>query len=160
MGKPYLPDVKTITAMGINPKTGLPVKLDGLKRMSKSNIKKVLRIIDEQDAVNRYTWYNLPMNLSSQELERMLYYKGQLAFFYLKDLDEFYFMPFALDGQLDFYGRYKQIHPVPFNSGGSDKKQIATQEAVLSEIKLNCVYGVKPLDTLKEDDLYNSAVLL
>ena len=42
------------------------------------DIKKFLRLIDEQ-----YTFYNLPANITSQELERMLYHKGQLS---LKDL--------------------------------------------------------------------------
>ena len=89
----------------------------------------------------------------------MLYYKGQLAFFYLKDLDEFYFMPFALDGSIDFYGRYNTIHPVPMTSGTDDKASKA-QAQYLSNIKLNCVYGIKLPEELKEEDLTNSAVLL
>ena len=40
----------------------------------KENVRKQLRILDEQDAVNRYQWYNLPCDLSSQELERLIYY--------------------------------------------------------------------------------------
>ena len=31
----------------------------------KENVRKQLRILDEQNAVNRYTWYNLPCDLSS-----------------------------------------------------------------------------------------------
>ena len=89
----------------------------------------------------------------------MLYYKGQLAFFYLKDLDEFYFMPYALDGTIDFYGRYNTIHPVPMTSGTDDKAGKA-QAQYLSNIKLNCVYGIKLPDELKEEDLTDSAVLL
>ena len=42
------------------------------------DIKKFLRLVDEQ-----YTFYNLPADITSQELERMLYQKGQLS---LKDL--------------------------------------------------------------------------
>ena len=89
-------DLNLYAQAGLNPKTGLPYKF-GSSCAVKEDIKKFLRIIDEQDAVNRYTWFNLPCNLTSQELERMLYYKGQLCFFYDKDLDEFYFMPYALD---------------------------------------------------------------
>ena len=102
---PYMPNLEALLAAGIDPKTGLPVKVaSGTKCALKNDIKKIVRIIDEQDAVNRYKWYNLPCNLSSQEVERLLYYKGQLCFFYFKDLDEFYFMPYALDGTIDFYG--------------------------------------------------------
>ena len=158
MGKPVLPDIQTLLQAGINPKTGLPVKFGGTSCTTKEDIKKFLRIIDEQDAVNRYTWYNLPCNLTSQELERMLYYKGQLCFFYMKDLDQFYFMPYALDGTIDFYGRYNTVHPVPMTSGTEDKAGKAQAE-LLSAIKLKCVYGMK-LDDMTEDDLYNSCVLL
>ena len=97
---------------GINPVTGQPTRATDNRSSLKNDIRKQLRIIDEQDAVNRYVWYNLPCDLTGQELERMLYYKGQLAFFYFKDLDEFYFMPYALDGTIDFYGRFNTIHPV------------------------------------------------
>ena len=154
-----LPDLETLWQAGINPKTGLPTKFGSSKCTIKEDIKKYLRLIDEQDAVNRYVWYNLPANLTSQELERMIYYKGQLCFFYNKDLEEFYFMPYALDGTIDFYGRYNTIHPVPMTSGTTEEVN-KTQAEILSAIKLNCVYGVKLPEELKEEDLTNSAVLL
>ena len=159
MGKPAILDIDTLIQAGINPKTGLPVKLGGRRCSTKEDIKRAIRKNDEQIFVNRYTWFNLPMNLTGAELERMLYYKGQLAFFYLKDLDEFYFMPYALDGTIDFYGRYNTIHPVPMTSGTDDKAGKA-QAQYLSEIKLNCVYGIKLPEDLTEKDLTESAVLL
>ena len=159
MGKPAIFDIDTLIQAGINPKTGLPMKFGGKRCTTKEDIKRAIRKNDEQIFVNRYTWYNLPMNLTGAELERMLYYKGQLAFFYLKDLDEFYFMPYALDGTIDFYGRYNTIHPVPMTSGTEDKAGKAQAE-YLSNIKLNCVYGIKLPEELKEEDLTNSAVLL
>lgn len=54
MAGPKLPDVKTLIQAGINPKTGLPVKLGNTKCTTKEDIKKFLRLVDEQDAVNRY----------------------------------------------------------------------------------------------------------
>ena len=159
MGKPAIFDIDTLIQAGINPKTGLPMKFGGKRCSTKEDIKRAIRKNDEQIFVNRYTWYNLPMNLTGAELERMLYYKGQLAFFYLKDLDEFYFMPYALDGTIDFYGRYNTIHPVPMTSGTDDKAGKAQAE-YLSNIKLNCVYGIKLPEELKEEDLTNSAILL
>ena len=64
---PYMPNLEALLAAGIDPKTGLPVKANsGTKCALKNDIKKIVRIIDEQDAVNRYKWYNLPCNLSSQ----------------------------------------------------------------------------------------------
>ena len=154
-----LPDLETLWQAGINPKTGLPTKFGSSKCTIKEDIKKYLRLIDEQDAVNRYVWYNLPANLTSQELERMLYYKGQLCFFYDKDLEEFYFMPFALDGTIDFYGRYNTIHPVPMTSGTDDKGNKA-QAQYLANKKLKCVYSIKLPEELTKKDLMESCVLL
>ena len=151
-----LPDLETLWQAGINPKTGLPMKFGNYKCTIKEDIKKYLRLIDEQDAVNRYVWYNLPANITSQELERMLYYKGQLCFFYDKDLEEFYFMPYALDGTIDFYGRYNTIHPVPMTSGTDDKGNKA-QAQYLAEKKLKCIYG---LNIDGKADLTKSTVLL
>lgn len=151
-------DLNLLVQAGINPKTGLPIKFGGSKCNLKEDLKKFLRLVDEQDAVNRYVWYNLPANITSQELERMLYYKGQLCFFYDKDLDEFYFMPYALDGTIDFYGRYNTIHPVPMTSGTDDKSNKA-QAQYLAEKKLKCVYGIKT-DGPDITDITNSTVLL
>ena len=143
--------VNKILAAGIDPKTGLPLKLGTeCKSELKTNIRRQLRIIDEQDAINRIQWYNLPMDISSQELERMLYYKGQLCMFYFKELGKFFVMPYALDGTIDFYGRFNTIHPVPFADGATDeeKEQYKKQAAVLSQLKLKVLYDVpeEPVD--------------
>lgn len=158
-----LPNLEPLIAAGIDPKTGLPIKVAGplLGSGKKEDIKRCLRILDEQDAVNRYKWYNLPCSLSSQELERLLYYKGQLAFFYLEGTDEFFFMPYALDGGIDFYGRFNSIHPVPFAEGTSDeeKKRFAEQRNFLSTLRLKCIYDVS-LDEPTVELLTKSCVLL
>lgn len=114
----------------------------------KENVRKVLRILDEQDAVNRYTWYNLPCNLSSQELERMLYYKGQLCFFYVPEIDQFIFSPYALDGTIDYYGRYNTVHPVPWAEGMANDEKKSPLSAYLANMKLDVCYGI-PTDEEK-----------
>lgn len=143
---------------GIDPATGLPLK-SVQECALKGGLKTLLRIVDEQDAVNRYVWHNLPANLTSQELERMLYYKGQLCCFWEPTLKEFFFMPYALDGTIDFYGRYNSVHPVPMASGTteSEKGQIAAQMAFLSTKKLKVLYDV-PLEPIT--DVENYTVLL
>lgn len=115
-------DFSTFYQAGIDPKTGLPIKMDLLPTVLKDNIKKQLRILDEQNAINRYTWYNLPNGLNGQLIERILYYKGQAAFFYMESDGNFYFLPYALDGTIDVYGRFKGITPVQFNGTASDSK--------------------------------------
>lgn len=152
-------DLQTLKQAGIDPKTGLPAKVvNGLPSKLKEGIKALFRIIDEQDAVTRYTWYNLPCNITSQELERLLYYKGQLAFFYCEPLDQFFFMPYALDGTIDFYGRYNRIHPVPMANGTTEeeKKLYGAQMDYLSTLKLDVMYDI-PLEPV---DPYKSCVLV
>ena len=162
-GMPKMVDLDLLIQAGIDPKTGLPRKMAKRKNL-KPEIKRALRIKDMQESVNRYVWYNLPNNITSQELERMLYYKGQLCFFYMKDLDQFFFMPYALDGTIDFYGRYNRVHPVPMTSGTEDKNGKA-QAQLLSEIKLDVLYGIpvpKEGDTVETfmKSLDNKCVLL
>lgn len=157
-------DIQTLIQAGINPKTGLPIKAEGAKvECLDQALLKMLRIIDEQDAVNRGRWFNLPSGISSQELERMLYYRGNLCFFYYKELDKFYFMPYALEGTIDFYKRYNHIHPIPFSYGEEEKKgQVYKQQLnVLSNLKLKCIYDViTNEEEITEELLTKSCVLL
>lgn len=121
-------DVNSIISAGIDPKTHLPKRMvdEAIGRISKADIKKQLRILDEQDAINSGTWYNLPNGLTSRLMERVLYYKGQGMFF--KFADKFYFLPYALNGTIDVYGRFTDVAPLPFNgkasSDGKDKEWI------------------------------------
>lgn len=114
--EPYL-------AAGINPYAILPRnKINN--NCSKENLagafRKNLRIMDEQDALHRYKWYGLPKGLNAEIIERVLYYRGQGTFFKLQD--KFFFLPYALDGSIDCYGRFMGITPLPFNGSTSAKK--------------------------------------
>lgn len=111
-------DPTMLIQAGIDPKTGLPIKLGSVGCGHKPDIKKVLRIVDEQTAINRFTWYNLPAGLDGRLIERILYYRGQGMFFKLKD--KFYFLPYALDGTIDVYGRFCGVTPLPFNGTSND----------------------------------------
>lgn len=145
-----IPNIEWKLAAGIDPKTNLPVRATDPCEL-KTNIKKLFRIVDEQDAINTFQWYNLPEGLSGEELERLLYYKGQLCFFYHEELDQFFFTAYALDGSIDFYGRYNQIHPVPMTSGTTEteKRQSKALADYLSTLNLEVI---KDIYTPKEDD--------
>lgn len=166
----YLPNVEWMIQAGIDPKTKLPIKF-GLSDPTKlkENIKKQLRIIDEQDAVNRGKWYNLPLDLSSQDVERMLYYKFKLCMFYCKPLKQFYILPFTLsapDGNgLDAYGRYEYIKPICYNGGSTEDAKEAGKgttplQEYFSNLHLKVIYSPVLPEDLTEDMLYNSAVIL
>lgn len=147
---PAMYDLDAYYAAGINPQTGLPIKAgdNGLSCISKADIKKQLRILDEQDAVNRFTWYNLPSGLNSRLMERILYYKGQAMFFKIKD--NFYFLPYALDGTIDVYGRFTEVTPLPFN--GSTKAKDGKELPWIPGLRRKVAYDIQmPEDYVSEN---------
>lgn len=152
-------NVDALIQAGIDPKTGLPIKVASVCGTGfKENNKKLLRVMDEQDAVNSFTWYNLPDGLNQNLIERILYYRGQGMFFYMETDDKFYFLPYALDGTIDVYGRFTDVTPLPFNGTTSTTKDGKTIPWIQGLTK-KCVYDMK-LDELKLEDLTDSCVLL
>ena len=146
---PAMYDLDSYIAAGINPQTGLPIKAgdNSISCITKSDIKKQLRILDEQDAVNRFTWYNLPSGLNSRLMERILYYKGQAMFFKINDT--FYFLPYALDGTIDVYGRFTEVTPLPFN--GTTKGKDGKELPWIPGLKRKVAYEVElPQDYIKQ----------
>lgn len=157
---PKMVDIGLFIQAGINPKNGLPLKLEDCQDLKKT-IKRFLRLIDEQDAVNRYKWFNIPFALSSEEIERLIYYRGQLAGFYMKETGKFLLLPYALNGTLDLYGRFNIIKPLPFTAGAEDgKREKTTAEQLLEKKKLVCRYEPMLLDEVDLDVFENSCVLL
>ena len=155
MAGPKLPDLNSLIQAGINPKTGLPIKMGDTACALKENLRKNFRILDEQNAINRYTWYNLPDSLDGQLLERILYYRGQGMFFYMPTDNSFYFLPYALDGTIDVYGRYTGVTPLPFNGTATDGKE----KPWITGLTRKPLYQVK-YDEIKKDDFETYCVLL
>lgn len=124
----------------------------------KENIRRNLRISDEQEAINRFVWENLPEGMTSQELERLLYYHGQLCFFYDEATENFVFMTFAMDAGPDIYGRYISIQPVPIALGevsdkASDKEKAAVvrQASYYSSRSLKVLHDIAaPWDVMED----------
>ena len=92
-----------------------------------------IKNIDYQQFVTRFRWNNLPEGLDSELFERILYYSGSAMFFYIKELDRFYFLPYGMSGDgtqvgIDFYGRFNRLKPYSFNgatSGEGERKSKA-----------------------------------
>lgn len=113
-------------SLGFDPKTGLPLKYDPSSPSFQPHNKLLLAEKDRADAINRFTWRNCPEGLDGELIERVLYYRGQGALFYMKENNKFYFLPFALSSPdegtaIDCYGRYKEIVPLTFNGAFDDK---------------------------------------
>lgn len=82
------------------------------------------REMDCQQFLTRFKWNNLPEGLDSELFERILYFSGSAMFFYIKELDRFYFLPYGMSGDktqvgIDFYGRFNKLKPYSFN-GATD----------------------------------------
>lgn len=153
-----LVDTDAIIAAGLDPKTGLPVRMASSSKADlKPNIRKLLRVIDEQDAINRYTWYNLPKGITPHLIERVLYYKGQGAFFFMPTNETFYFLPYALDGSIDVYGRFTSITPLPFGGTTGDGKKESPWIDGLSFIP---AYDIILPEDLTIEDFETKCVLL
>ena len=160
-GKPVLPDLALLAMAGIDPKTGLRAAPNPFQSTVREDIRKALRIMDEQDAVNRFQWFNLPNGITGQFLERMLYYHYTVCIFKLQD--QYWITPFALEGTIDFYGRFNTIHPVPLSYGKdgeiTDKKEKeATQKKealydILTNLKLKVIREIqeKPGESSNSD---------
>lgn len=132
---PFIANVEPIIQAGIDPKTGLPIKMGSTGCALKENIRRQLRVLDGQDAQNRYTWYNLPSGLTGQLIERVLYYRGQGAFFYMSANDTYYFLPYALNGNIDVYGRFLGITPLPFRGTTADNKNGKEEPFIVGLVK-------------------------
>ena len=97
---------------------GIPVKGKGRKRYARDimfeNIGKSLSIMDQQQYLTRFKWNNLPEGMDSELFEKIMYFSGSAMFFYIKELDRFYFLPYGMSGQgeetgIDFYGRFNKL---------------------------------------------------
>ena len=155
---------------GINPKTGLPYKFGDVSKASsllKESYVKNFRIKDEQDAINTFVWYNLPQGLNQRLIERILYYRGQGMFFYMKETEQFYFLPYALQSPdngpgIDVYGRYRGCTPLPFNgstSTGGDGTSKDKEKPWIIGLFKKPIYDI-PLEPLSIDEIYDCCILL
>lgn len=63
-------------------------------------------------------------------------------FFYMDADEKYYFLPYALDGTIDVYGRYVSVTPLPFNgtaNDGDDKKP----KPWITGLTRECQYSLK-----------------
>lgn len=107
---PFVPDLQAIQAI-YGP--GLPPKWGNKGPMLNQSILASVRIMDEQDALRSIEWFTLPPEIPQDLLERMLYYRGSVMFFYMKETNRFYALPYA-GKEIDCYGRYQYATALPF----------------------------------------------
>ena len=108
------------------------------------NIGKSLANVDYQQYITRFKWNNLPEGLDSELFEKIMYFSGSAMFFYIKELDRFYFLPYGMAGEkeqtgIDFYGRFNKLKPYSFNGStdGSGEEKANGKKVSAADIYLS-----------------------
>lgn len=157
---PRLPDMDLLNQIK---NYGVPINDKQYEANKKGAIQKTLadeflinlRIMDLQDYIQRYQWFNLPEGIDQELLERMFYYRGAVGFFYEPAENKAYILPYVLNGSIDMYGRYTGVSFLPFNGKAeSDKKNI-----YIPGEGRKPVYDVVLPEELTEEIYNNSCVL-
>lgn len=102
-------------------------------------------IMKEQNMVEtleRYMWINIPYGLTQDLIERVLFFRGKGVFYYNEKVGKFQFLPFALNGLIDEYGRYTGCNTLPFTGVDEVKKEGETKK---TKKLLNAVYEDLPI---------------
>lgn len=173
-GGPYLPAIGPYTndayraaGLEVDPKTGKVYMPKFGECALKEEITRTLELIDRQDYCNRFSWYNLPSGLTGNMVENMLYHRGNLCFFYDKTLNKFFMLPYALDGNIDVYGRFVTVHPLPYGSTSESKEEDKTEKQPrlvsdwLSEKKLRVIYEpLLPEEVAEDPDIIDNCCVL
>lgn len=134
----------------------------GLYRRFKNNGEKLqpsilnlLQIIDREDFCSRYELENLPsnLNLTSNEIFRMLYYKYALAFAKLGD--SFYILPYTQVGQIDVYARTDYINLIPYTENEKEEKRYK-EKSPLSSYTFKIIHTE---EDIKEDEELKAVII-
>lgn len=83
-------------------------------------------IVQQQNRIEtleRYMWINIPFGLTQDLIERVLFYRGKGILYYNENIEKFQFLPFALNGQIDEYGRYLRCNTLPFTGVSEEENQ-------------------------------------
>lgn len=145
--KLYYPNMtQMLEEAGIDPITRLPIRAINRNPLGATaeEIYQSLKEIDKQNAITRFTYYNLPEGLNAEIIERILYYRGSLALFKLGD--RFYSLPYTLNGNIDIYGRYEKISPLPFN--GTSKTDDDGRKHWVQNLEFEVIHEVPYLPEL------------
>lgn len=114
------------------------------------------------ETIERFEWKNLPKELNSDLIERVLYFRFKGSMF--KVNDRFYFLPFTLKGTIDSYGRYASITPVLFTGQwkSAGDGNFTEDIAFITDKAYNVIYDMpeEGEGSQENDDQEDKAVIL
>lgn len=94
------------------------------------------------ETLERYMWVNLPFGLTQDLIERLLFFRGKGVLYFNDKIEKFQFLPFALNGYIDEYGRFLKCNTLPFTGvDEEDKKEKNRQQPLVYE-NLEIVYDL------------------
>lgn len=82
----------------------------------------IMRNHNRIETLERYMWLNVPFGLTQDIIERVLFFRGKGVFYFNDEVDKFQFLPFALNGTIDEYGRYICCNTLPFTGVDEEEK--------------------------------------
>lgn len=110
------------------------------------SIYEALAIQDIREFIERYQWVNVPRGLTSDLIERILYFRGKALLYYNKAVGKFQFLPYSLNKTIDEYGRYTRANTHPFIGVSSNEEG---KSLITADIEM--VYDELFLDSELED---------
>lgn len=157
--RPFILNTEVMSSMGINPETGLPYKLTdagtGLSGTAiMTNLQAQITNTDCAQFKQRFKWYNLPSGITSEMMEEILYYKGAGAFFEIDGT--FYFLPYALCGSIDIYGRFMEITPLPYRGPAEEKED----QPWVNGLTREPIYEVIGFEDIMPEDFETKCVII
>ena len=107
------------------------------KNLSYDSLFNIMREQNKIETIERYMWVNVPFGITADIIERLLFYRGKGVFYFNDKVGKFQFLPFALNGVIDEYGRYTKCNTLPFTGVDTDeKKKKKTQSLVYENLEL------------------------
>lgn len=153
---PYMPDVQAYLAI-----TGgrLPPKLGNTGPALNDSILMGMRVMDEQDAIRSIEWTGLPLETPASMIERILYYRANLMFFYMKETNRFYALPYA-GKDIDVYGRYQYATALPFTGSAEQKGKKNKENPWIKDKYWKIIYEPVLMEDWEESMMTDCCVLL
>lgn len=153
---PYMPDVQAYLAI-----TGgrLPPKFGNKGPALNDSILMGMRVMDEQDALRSIEWTGLPLETPASLIERILYYRANLMFFYMKETNRFYALPYA-GKDIDVYGRYQYATALPFTGSTEQKGKKSKETPWIKDRYWKIIYEPVLMEDWEESMMTDCCVLL
>lgn len=102
-----------------------------------SSLFAIMREQNMIETLERYMWTNVPPGLTQDLIERLLFFRGKGVFYFNDKVEKFQFLPFALNGVIDEYGRFTKCNTLPFTGVDEVEEKNGKKK---SKKPLNAVY--------------------